>query len=225
MSNFTEENDDTEQFRIPGQKTSIRFFNHDNEEDIRRLLKIVQDKKVREWVEGIEDMDFDDVKEWAGQKGQNIGDDCLFAIVGSREYVANNEIGEVQGFVNTYEMPEELRIRMEKEGFLAPDNLVLEVSYARNPEAKGRQVASGLLQVCFQVNNMIGNGDESRPTRQIFSFVDRKNFASIKVMEEAGFVLVGEILYEVENEDKDLVFKIDWEKAQSILRKEEYGIR
>ncbi|KKT39813.1 MAG: hypothetical protein UW29_C0008G0001, partial [Candidatus Collierbacteria bacterium GW2011_GWC2_44_13] len=105
MDNFTEENNDTERFRIRGQKTSIRFFNHDNEEDIRRLLKIVQDKKVREWVEGIEDMDFDDVKEWAGQKGQNIGDDCLFAIVGSREYVANNEIGEVQGFVNTYEMP------------------------------------------------------------------------------------------------------------------------
>ena len=43
-------------------------------------------------------------------------------------------------------------------------------------------------------------------------------------MEEGGFVLVGEILYEVDNEDKDLVFKIDWEKAQSILRKGEYGI-
>ncbi len=211
----------TEQTHMVGQRASVRYFDPRDKEDIRRLLGIIRDSQVQKWVDGVEGMNKGDVVRWSRQRGKDEQEECLFAVSGSSDFVGDNEVGEVQAFVNTYLVGEELRGRMVGEGVVPENRNVVEVSYARNPRTKPGQVASGLVQVCFLLNEMMGHDrEEVVPSLPIVAFVDEQNVGSIGVLERAGFVQAGEILYDQGDAKKNLVYRLDWERAQFILHEE-----
>jgi hypothetical protein len=205
-----------EQSRMIGQRTAIRAFVPNDPEDMERLQKIFQDPDVQRWMEGVKDMNADDIKRFSKRQGRKWGrgyqHEFVFAISGSPGFLRNSdEEGKVQGVVNIYRVFKEDKDALVEKGLFKDDEDIFEVSYARNPQARPGQVSSGLIQACFRLDLMLGNTERGeKPSLPIVAFVESENRNSVSVLEHSGFERIGWL-------DGDEVYRLNWEKAQSIL--------
>jgi len=145
-----------EQSRMIGRKSSIRAFDPKSRSDMLRLLEIIQSSGVQKWMDGVEGMNYEDVKAWAKKRGKKWGrghqSECMFAISGSPEYLEKRQVGKVQAFVNTYKVDKKDKESLIKKGIVKENEEIFEISYGKRPQAKPHQVAGGLIQVCFNLN-------------------------------------------------------------------------
>lgn len=215
---MTDKISEVEQSRMVGQRTSIRAFNPNDQGDMERLQKIIQSPDTQKWMDGVKGMDLYDIKKWSKRRGKKWGrgfqHECMFAVSGSPGYVSDSEAWQIQGFINTYEVDEDDKKDLVEAGLFKENEDIFEVSYARNPQTKPGQVGSGLTQVCFRLNEMLGNSkSEETPSRPIIAFVDSNNINSVSVLKHSGFERIGRV-------DGNDVYKLNWLKAQSILHEE-----
>jgi hypothetical protein len=158
-----------------------------------------------------------------GKKGYR-SEEWYFGVAGSKG-VSDTEMGELQGWVSIY--PEDSIDNLVAKGYLpetAKNDLVLEVSFARHPNAAPLQMASALRQVCTQVSqiNAVLNKDSqvSKPTIPVTAYVKPDNIDSVTLMKAAGFEEKGEIEFIEESENKVYQYKVfilDWSKLNEKM--------
>jgi len=212
------------QENIFGQRSSIRFFDPKDREDMRRLKETCNDPKAKKWMDELEEMEDDDFIEWSKEQGK--GNSFLFAIAGEPEVVTKEDIGETQGFVYFYSEASEKRraARLEKEGMLPKGTVkgqtVFEISYATFPDSPPKQVSSALRQACIWINNHAGNVDEDslEPKMIVMAFISPENSESRLVLEAAGFEKKGETKYDKDSEEKDEVYILNWKLLNDKLK-------
>lgn len=216
-----------EQSKMINQPVAVRYFDSQNPEDMRRLLAMVSMPAAQKWLEEVDGMEMKHVVKWAKQRAKKVGRgyqyECLFAISGATNEKPQEEAGEVQAFVNSYEVEDELLERMTENNLIHSNNIpVIEISFAKNPSLAPNRVASGIIQVCFQLNQMLsghGNPDQNKPLLQILAFVNPENINGAKCLEQACFNHIGDIKYDAESTGLDKVYRINWEEAQAYLHK------
>jgi hypothetical protein len=107
---------------------------------------------------------------------------------------------------------------------------VYEVSFARRPEAQGRQMASALRQFCIKMEQLMGKSDAERmkPEMVVIAYVDPENVSSVRVLEGSGFVRKSEVVHEgeevaVKKSKTDEAFVLDWRLLNKILKESGAG--
>ncbi|HAP37349.1 hypothetical protein A2574_03930 [Candidatus Shapirobacteria bacterium RIFOXYD1_FULL_38_32] len=166
-----------EQVRMKGETAAIRLFDPSDREDMQRLRSINDDEKVKKWMIGADETSDKGIVDWANEDSLRTLE-ILFAISGTKEWAGKDEAGEAQGFVYCYPEEKERLENLVKEGILSEDEIVkpYEISYARNPESKEKQMASGVRQVCWMLNQIKGGlVNLSEPKMLVTVYVDPEN--------------------------------------------------
>lgn len=207
---------------IPGQAAAIEFFDPDSKEDYLAIRAIMESRDVRTWMDDAGKISYSDYKSWAGKY---TNESFLFAVHDAR-LLRPEDIKEVRGFVNVYsERSEKFRIRRLRKARLLPGNLrgkhVLEVSMALRQTVNSSKSGSGLMssalrQSCLQVRSLLDNPRRSKII--LFGFVDKKNVASKRAMEAAGFVEKGETKYDNDSPDSSFLYVLSWRKLYQKVR-------
>lgn len=205
-----------------GQKSALDHIVPEDAEDFFRIQEI--DRKADN-MNG-ERMSLSELKEWA--KGSR--DWHIFAVRGTPESVSDpKEIGELQGWIQSYYIYDYNIDIMKEEGMIPKDIPsevgIYEISYAKYPGTETHQISAALRQAIlilaieFEDKDKRKTASYKRPFL-IRATVDPQNQKSINVLESSGFVKVGEMYYSKEPEDqktKDLVYILDWNRLYSIL--------
>ncbi|HSV95119.1 MAG TPA: GNAT family N-acetyltransferase [Spirochaetia bacterium] len=161
-------------FSKDGNNYEVRFFECDNSHDLRDLVLIIESPDVQRWMDDVDGLTFSNYRRWMDNKGEN--NNFLFAIADIR----SENLGEnrVHGFVFVY--PSKIQ-----EGSL-------EISYARRPGAPRGLISPAIEVVCNYVYEYL---NEKKPWMvpglMILADIERANIPSIKVVEKAGFKLIG----------------------------------
>lgn len=205
-----------------GQKSAIDHIVPDDAEDFFRIQTI---DKEAENMNG-EKMSLSELKEWA----KGLRDWHIFAVRGTPRSVSDpSEIGELQGWIQSYYIYDYNVDIMKKEGMIPKDIPsevgIYEVSYAKYPGAEPHQISAALRQALLTLAIEFEDKDKRKKASYkrpflIRATVDPHNQESIRVLESSGFVQVGKMYYSNEPEDqksKDLVYLLDWNRLYSIL--------
>src|SRR3989344_2523109 len=144
-----------------------------------------------------------------------------FAVIGS-EGVPVHEVGRMQGWVGVYrgEETEDLQAAGLLEKDFSSD--VLEISYARRPDAPDKQMASAVRQVCLKLSQMNGAMAENDPNKlkpdfAVTAFVTTDNEKSQRVLEAAGFEKKGMMAREGEEDvGEQICYRLDWDNLHKI---------
>jgi hypothetical protein len=210
-----------EQMRMKGELAAIRLFDPGDRKDMQRLRIINNDEKVKKWMVGADETSDEGIVDWANE--DSLGTlEVLFAVSGTKEWAGKDEAGEVQGFVYCYPEEKERLGNLVKEGILSEDEIIkpYEISYARNPESKEKQMASGVRQVCWMLNQVKGDLiNSSEPKMLVTVYVDPENIESVRLLEHSGFVKRGETFYDEKSKEKgkmDDFYVLDWGKLDEI---------
>jgi hypothetical protein len=215
---FTRIIDQTKYF---GQPAAIRAFNPSDKMDVQRLFDTIHSPQSEQYLLEVSDMNMDDVRRWSGRRGQaHRKQECMFAISGAAESVDTSEVGEVQGFMNSYLLDEDLRQRSIEAGLMEDSEFpIFEISTGKKPGYPQGVIESGIIQACFQLNSMVDSlhQHETLPQLQIVAYIEPNNTDAIKLIERCGFDKRGSIKYDVADPVEDNLYQINWEKAQQIL--------
>ena len=180
----------------PRPKAAIRFFDDEDEEDLKRLKKITRSPGVREWMEDLKGMNHIHFREWMKERGEE--NYYLFAVCAESE--TESGMTPPQGFIYLYP-------RKGKRG-------VLEVSYARKQYGIKGLMASGLRLVSHKVKRIRRKLGYTSKTRLVAE-IDPKNTASERVIQAAGFENTGEKLGK---RDVRFVWELNWRKLAKKMR-------
>ena len=177
-------------------KAVVRFFDEEDEADLKRLKKIVRSPGVREWMEDLKGMRHVHFKDWMEERGEE--NYYLFAVCAE----SDNEEGMTppQGFIYLYP-------RKNRRG-------VLEVSYARKRFGVKGLMSSGLRYTCSKVRRIRRRLGYVSRTR-IVAEIDPKNSASERVVKAAGFENTGERLG---RRDVRFVWELNWRVMRRKMR-------
>lgn len=196
-------------------KSTIRKINPHDSEDMRRVTLIDKSSEVLKYMVG-DPLDNKQLLEFVTDTKEK----TLYAIVGS-DRVSPQERNKIQGWIMVYSGREvTLRaVRALGERVLKNQYSVLEVSYAKYPNALPGQMAHGLRQVLLEIARKDGvdlvkvnSGDQ----RLITAYIDPDNVKSRHMAEAAGFVLQKKkVLWDPkEFKKRDLVYLLDWQKLR-----------
>lgn len=212
-----------EQTLMQGQKAAVSFIDTQDKLDMLRMDIIDKDPKVLELMSDESEfgMKGKELLKWAkGTRNQ-----FLFAIRGS-EKVKPEEIGELQGWVQFMPDSEERLNKMKEKGFIetpAKETTILEISYAKFPQAEKGQIASGVRQSLLLLTGELERRDKRRTAAYkrkplITAYVDPKgNKESVLVLEHCGFKKVGKMKYEETETDENDVYILDWQMLYQKL--------
>ena len=210
---------------IEGQNAAIRFFDPEDKKDMGRLHEIISDEEVQRWMDDVSDFDKEGLLEWAQEIQAYKDKPKLFVVSGRSGGVGKRDIGETQGFVYTYPDADIVKLRsMFEDRILLErqlENPIFELSYAKFPDAEDCQIASAVRQVCIKLGNIMDIDIDPRtgePKLTVTAYVDPVNKKSVKVLEAAGFVKRGKVLYSSEATKKDDVYVLDWNLLSSKLQ-------
>jgi len=152
----------------------VRFFDCEDSRDLRDLVLIVESPDVQRWMDEVDNLNFGSYRRWMDDKGQS--NNFLFAIADPR--TENIHENRVHGFVYIY--PSKIQ-----EGSL-------EISYAKRPNAPAGLTAPAIEIACRIVYEYLS---ENKPwmvsNLMILAEIERSNIPSIKVIEKAGFKMIG----------------------------------
>lgn len=218
-----------EQRGIVGQRSAIRRLNVQDPDDLRRLRMIDISSGHIKWFFSRPEMFIplkkDELIDFASDQWNHF----LYGISGSEAHdqVRNNhETGKLQGWVKVNPDEDSRVAQLQKLGLLEEGNKepVIEVSYAKLPDAPSGQMASGLRQVCVEIAGINAElrPDRNFPSMKIVAYViddDRgNNEESVKVLEVSGFEEKGRVRYDEDAPMSDRVFILNWEKLDAILK-------
>ena len=165
---------DKKYFLKDGKGYVVRYFDCEDNYDLRDLILTVESPEVQRWMDNVNDLNFVNYRKWMDEKGE--GDRFLYAIADPKD--ANSD-SRVHGFVYIYP-------NVGHEG-------ALEVSYAKRPGAPAGLTSPALSTACSMVTDYL---KERNPLRlhdlKFVAEIERDNVASIKVVEKIGFKRVGE---------------------------------
>lgn len=155
-----------------------------------------------------------------------------FAVSGSED-VIQSEVGEMQGWINVYK--DEYVSDLIAQGKMSPvsnRNMVLNVAFARYPNAAPHQMASGLRQVCTQLSQIDASRQalieeaRGRTSRKIAPELVVTAYASNEdsenVLAAAGFRNKGEISLTYAETGEAFQYKLyvlDWQELNIIMHK------
>ncbi len=210
------------QTRAVGEAAAIRRVNSADKMDITKMLEVWRSRDVKEYIVGGEDsFKRGELKSWV--KGGKYKE--IYAVSGSQK-VEGDDKGEIQGWVVVDGTSGE-RERAERGlGRKLGDELpVLEVAFAKHPDAPAGQIASAVRQVCLLISQRDAQNapiGEVQPKRLVTAFVEPDNEASIRVLEKCGFVrqekMVSYFPEDAEDtESLDLFYLLDWQKLHDIV--------
>lgn len=207
-------------------EAAIRFVDTEDREDIKRMMEIASNKTVQSFVDDLNEMTIEDIQKWADRHKSKDPEDweVLYVVSGSPEYVKEEEVGEIQGFINCYTNQE---TREEIEEFKAllppiePKTQLVELSIAKVPYAKPGQISSAVRQVCFELNKLKGGKNEENeqniPSKMlIFVYVKNSNNAGQEVFKRACFENKGKVNLKGEEDDYYLLV-LNWEKLNDSI--------
>ena len=237
-----------EQKRYLGEeKAAIRLLDPDDLKDMSRLLGTMGDERVKKWVEDIEDLTIQDVRNWVrrAQEDKRVGNtgewEVVFGVSGSpaNPELPAGEVGEYQGFINCYS---DLETRNKVRGLggqlgkkMTRETDIVELSVAKRPDSPKGQMVSGIRQVCIEINRLKSKGvNKTRgkyskfvePDMVVVAFIEPDNLASRKVFVQAGFEDRGLCYYEDEDKVKPLAevgvhaYVLNWEKLNEFMHQE-----
>ena len=216
-----------EQKSIIGQRAAIREVNLNDPDEIRRLMTIDQSPGHIKWFnskpEDFTAMDEEGILEFVTAPGHR-----LFVVSGSSQHSDINkshEVGKLQGWVKV-NPDDETRVVELREKKIVPQNYlpIIEISYAKLPDAPSGQKASGVRQVCIEAVKLNREHKPQRdyPNLSIVAYVidDERgtNEDSIPVLEAAGFEEKGKVRYDEDASQPDRVFVLNWEKLDEKLK-------
>lgn len=188
-------------------RVNIHFFDLKSEDDLRRLRAIDRSDESRRWMEGSGKMSDEELKDWAKARGQK--NSCLFAVSGRKGYVEEDEVGRVQGFVYFYFFKKQKQLAEEavRLGILTEPVLkgrIFEVSFAKYPGSKKRQMAEALRLSCGEIKKIY----KKRSSNGILfiAFVDPRNKPSWLLLESCGFEKAGKMKYRSNDKTRDYLY-------------------
>lgn len=94
------------------------------------------------------------------------------------------------------------------------------MSFAKYEEAPPGQMASGLRQACVAVGAIRVSGDpeELKPKLVVTAYTNPRNLKSARVLEAAGFVARGEVVYDPgDDPNPDTLYVLDWGRLNEIV--------
>lgn len=230
-------------------KAAVRMLDMNDQEDIQRMVDIAQSERTNDYVDGMDEMDQDDVKHWIEvseshakhpeRRADNSEWQIVYAVSGSPDNVAAEEVGEVQGFINFY-TDQEVRDRIHRVSDMIDKDMnretqIVEIGLAKWPDAPSRQMASGIRQASLEINKLKGKGIDREtgkystyvaPEMVLTACIDPENTSSIEAFTDACFVNRGLIYYDIEEEQGSLeedgvfLFTLDWEKLNKKMHEE-----
>lgn len=222
------------QEKIAGETAAIRRIRGNDSEEFKRLAEIDKDPNRIQWFESRPDdyvvMNSTELRAFAQESNKHL----LFIVSGS-EQVSSEEKYKLQGWIKVNPDAED-RIRQikERKPIELPEATKLEmveISYARHPDASPHQMASAVRQVCVKLASMMSNADKLSSTSYaelykniiVTAYVLDKeppNTASINVLRSAGFEEKGKIRYDAYMEKDDRLFVLNWDTLfQKISQK------
>jgi hypothetical protein len=218
-----------EQIKYVGQDFSIRYFDPTDGRDAKRLKQTIESPRVQAWMEDL-DMTDQDFLTWMDEKGPGKARrHHLFSVSGSD--AANPSLrGETVGFVYFYYGPDEKKQmeRVLEEGVLNPEDVhgrrILEVSYAKSPDAPPRMMTGAIQQACLELSRVMQRkGDMDPKNMMIVAYVEdgngATNDASAKVTEAAGFIQRGVVTgYGERGSTPNRVYTLDWDKVHQSMQ-------
>lgn len=205
-------------------RSAIRKINLHNPEEIQRISLIDKDQDVLRYMIG-GPLNHEEIIEFATESREK----NLYAVVGS-ELVPPEEKNKMQGWIMVCQGREvSLRaVRALGKKVLKTQRPILEVSYAKYPNALPGQMANGLRLVLLGIAR--GDGLDLLQSnyyhqRLVTAYIDSDNLKSRHVAEAAGFAWQEKrIFWNLENSPrKDLVYILDWQKLRQKLTQQEYG--
>ncbi len=224
---MVEERKRIEQRRIVGQRSAIRRVNPMNRSDLDRLGVIDKSDGYIKWFNSIPE-DYVPLTREGLTDLATTNDHVLYAVSGSVEddRLSEKEKGRLQGWVKV-KKDESSRVDQLIEQQLIinnPNQTILEISFAKLPDALNGQMASGVRQVCIEVaredSDRFGTTDPSNIILVAYVIDDYRgtNENSLNVLTNSGFEEKGKVQYDIEALKPDRVFVLSWEKLDNILK-------
>lgn len=201
------------QGELPFRVVTIRKVNSDDSEEMRRISLIDKSAAVLKEMVGGELNDGELVNFVKDSQKKTL------VVVSGLHLVSKEEVGKLQGWILVY-TGQEVRKRAEqalKRKFGEKELPVLEVSYAKFPDAPGGQMACGLRQVLVAMARKEGvdlRREKFNYQRLVTAYVDPQNFRSRHILEASGFLLQPRRVFWSlkKGERKDLVYILDWQR-------------
>lgn len=213
-----------EQTRYRGQIAAVRYLDPQDRVDALRLKAIITSPAVGKWMKDLKMTDQMYI-DWMSERGPAKNRrHHLFAVSASQRSMPK-DIGEVQGFVYFYFGSDERKQvrRVVEEGILSSEDIkekrVLEISYAKSPDAPRGRMVGGVMQSCLEVSKVMQRLRDTAPTNiLILAYTDPENELSERVAVESGFVKIGTVSsYSTENKP-NTVFLLDWNRLHSNMQ-------
>lgn len=187
--------------KIDGERAGIRHVRKDDAEEMRRLWEIENDPVVARFVEDLSENE-DELVDFCELEKNYL----VLAVEGKDGHVDPTEIGKLQGWITVYPEDKRRLKRVIKElgiDFWADSLRILEVGFARHPNARSGQMASALrqtLRILFAEHKRAGIG------LAITAYADEANEPSRRVLEASGFGYRGRVKYRVSNRTHDYFY-------------------
>lgn len=216
------DNNPRQQEGTVGEKSTIREIDPTDRIDVRRIFDIDRQAGVLKFMVGDPKTERESI-DWANLEVH------MFAVSGAVENAPAGEKGELQGWIWFTRDEKERLEKAQNEGLitLSYGAQLLEVSFVKYDKAEAGQMASGLRQACHKI--WLDNAREDtngRPNIVVTAYVDPENESSINVLESAGFVAKGDVIYDPKQSIKsDVLYVLNWslldtlvhEKADKVL--------
>ncbi len=212
------------QDRYIGQLSAVRYFDAEDKIDALKLKGIVETPGALKWLVGPKMTDKIYI-DWMNEQGQvKNRRHHLFAVSGSEKLKAEN-VGEVQGYVYFYCGPDEKKQAqlLVKEGLMQSEDLqnkrVIEISYAKSPDAPPGRMVGGIMQSCLKISEIMQRQNDSDPKNiLILGYVDPENSLGERAMLESGFKKIG-VVGEYDGDNKpNNAFVLDWDRLHQNIQ-------
>lgn len=213
---------------------TVRPVNPEDEDDMARLLDIIESDAASETMDDITGMDEDDIEEWVEDSLISLDEkdhtdwEIVFAVTPVNDTLAPHRNNKLEGFVNFYasqEVTERFKREMNRLNKSVDDSCsIIEVSMAKWPEAPRGQMTIGLCLACIEINSLMSK-DNSRSQKTIVAYIDPENIASVKAFEKAGFEKQGRVYYDLDDDLEGLdvdgvdLYTINWSGLREFLAK------
>lgn len=195
----------------PFENARVRSILKKDSEEQRRLWEIETDPLVVNFIENQAKSPEEVLRQVRLRP-----DYLMVAVEGKAGYVASDEVGKLQGWVTVYEDEKKRLQRLLTRSLLEEACGILEVGFARHPQAKPGQMASALRQVL----HFLGQVHKKAGQRLLVTaYTDKENEASVRVLTAAGFVCRGQIKYHIKDKAENHFFILDWEALAGKLRR------
>lgn len=201
---------------VPEETAWVRLFDIENPSDVERYKEMDKSDYICRWMVG-EPMTDKEIKKFLSSHSEN---KTLFAAF------AEEGDGKMEGWVQFLPEDKEKVLRIQKEILAGTPlkNKVWEISFARyqgdDPASKKKKglISSAVRQACYFFKK-----PESEKETDIIAYTDPDNAPSERVLEKAGFVKMGKIKYDEDDEKEDNFWILDWDKLNDIYaKKDEY---